>query len=179
MNEDPFIDLKEVIEKDIAATGFYPKENPPGREPTISGGLENKSKAELKNLYDQFLAYYEYVTDDITRLIGYVSVTKVRLDHASAAAVRRAHANPEYTNADLRKAGATTDPVYVEAQKDNLYFKTLLNMQEERRRKFSKCMDRLGRELWFRTQDDSKSLDFNGKGPGTQGGFSRGYRKLE
>ena len=185
--KDVFLNLKNTLEQDLESTGFTVDDSPPGEEPKIRGDLQSLSIESIKEKYDQFMAYYEYVTDEITRLLGYTAITKARMELAHASAVKKAHANKELTNAEIRKAWVTSESEYVEAHRDHLYFKTMLNMQEERRKKFSKAMDRLGREMWFRnTGDTKKYADFEERSDQKMSGrnsnrasFGRGYKEIK
>ena len=108
----------------------------------------------MKDLYDEFLAFYEYLTDNIVRCLGFVSVAKARMELKKAEALIAAKKDDSVTNAESRNGFVLTNPAYMAAQQDHIYFKTMLAMHEERRRKISKSMDRIGRELWLRTQDE-------------------------
>jgi len=84
------------------------------------------------------------------------TISKARLDLKTAEASQRAASDQRLTNADMRKASVDTDPGVIGAKRDYIYFKGRLSVQEDRKKKISKCMDRIGRELWFRTQNDSE-----------------------
>jgi len=151
--DDIFLDLKSQLEADLKTTGFNPGTEPPQKEPEIITNLSELRVSSLKNLYDQYLIFYGYLTDQITRCLVFSEVTKARQAQKQAEAMKEAHANKELTNADIRKAYVETNNSYLLAKRDYLYFKQLLAAHEERRRKMSKSMDRVGRELWLRTQD--------------------------
>jgi len=152
---DLFLDLRETLEEDLRVTGFSPSKEPPGTEPIIPPGLSSKSNGFLKDLYDEFLSYYAYLTDQVAQDTCYSSVSKARLGLKSAEATKRVASDSKLTNSDQRKAAVETDPDVVGALRDYTYFKAKLAVQEDRKRKVSKCMDRIGRELWFRTQNES------------------------
>lgn len=151
---DTFLELKTQLERELKATGFSPKAEPPLKEePTVNSNLSAMSLNQLKDLYDEYLMFYGYLTDQITRCLCFVEVTKARQAQQHAEAMKKAHNDKSLTNADLRKADVETNSAYIRAKRDYLYFKQLLAAHEERRRKMSKSMDRVGRELWLRTQD--------------------------
>jgi hypothetical protein len=155
--EDIFLILKSTIEKDLEETGFVLDEGPPSVEPKIRGGIDDLSMVQLKNLYDQFLSFYEYLSDEVTRFIGYVNITKARHDHVEASVLKRIYASGDFKNAESRKCELLTDPIYLGAQKDYLYCKTMLSTQRERRDKLLKSIERLGREFWLRKDSHTKS----------------------
>ena len=156
--KDLFLELRGTLEEDLKRTGFDPDTNPPGKEPKIRGSVSDLDAPNLKKLYDQFLAFYDYITDQIATDIGFVMVSKARLEQVHAQALLRAQGDSSLKNAEQRKAAATTDGTYVGAQRDYTYFKAKLAMQQERRDKYKRAMDRIGRELWYRTQDDSQEF---------------------
>ena len=129
---------------------------PPSTEPKIRGSVDDMAIKQVKDLYDQFLAFYEYLSDEVARFIGYANITKARHDHVEATVLKRIHAAGECKNAESRKCALLTDLEYIGAQKDYVYCKTMLSTQRERRDKIQKSMDRLGRELWLR-KDDTKA----------------------
>ena len=155
--KDLFLELRGTLEEDLKRTGFDPDQNPPGKEPKIRGSVSDLDAPDLKRLYDEFLAFYDYITDQIATDIGFVMVSKARLEQVHAQALLRAHNDASLKNAEQRKAFATTDATYVGAQRDYTYFKAKLAMQQERRDKYKRAMDRIGRELWLRTQDENES----------------------
>jgi hypothetical protein len=158
--KDIFLELRGALEEDLKSTGFDPDKNPPGKEPKIKGAIGNLDITELKDLYDSFLAFYDYITDQIATDIGFVMVSKARLEQVHAQALLKAHTDSSLKNSEQRKMTAVTDPTYVGAQRDHTYFKAKLAMQQERRDKYKRAMDRIGRELWMRTQDSSPTEFF-------------------
>jgi hypothetical protein len=178
---DIFLDLKTTLEKDLKSTGFSPDRKPPlEKEPKIEANLSRVETEGLKDLYDQYLIFYSYLTDQITRCIVFFEVTKARHVQKHAEAMKKAHTNKNLTNADLRKACVETDVIYLNAKRDFLYFKQMLAAHEERRRKMSKSMDRVGRELWFRTQSDSSAYHsgYSSNNEQVHEKFKHKYRKV-
>ena len=151
---DPFLELREQLEGALVKTGFNPAPNPPSKEPRVVGSLSDASDRELKNLYDSFLAFYDYLTDELTRCEVYLETTKERADTVHASIILEANKQKELTNAEARKSYVITHPAHIAAKKDYLYFKQLYSAQEQRRKKMSKSMDRLYRELMLRLNED-------------------------
>jgi hypothetical protein len=155
--QDLFLSLRTTLDEDLKATGFAPDRSPPGREPRVPRELRDLDNYSLKGLYDEFLAYYDYLSDQIAQDNGYSLIGKARLELMAATASRKAQADKSLTNADARKAFVETDQELLGAKRDYVYFKARLQTQRERRDKISKCMERIGRELWFRAQDTETS----------------------
>lgn len=178
---DLFLELRGTLEEDLKKTGFNPDSNPPGTEPKIRGAISDLSAPALKKLYDEFLAFYDYVTDQIATDIGFVMVSKARYEQVQAQTTLRAHADNSLKNAEMRKAFVSVDPTVVGAQRDYTYFKAKLAMQQERRDKFKRAMDRIGRELWYRTQDEQGFYTPSGPPKPTQREdvqkFKSGYKR--
>lgn len=152
--DDLFLSLRGIIEKDLRTTGFNPDPEPPSKEPRFPRDLSKMRTPDIKELYDNYLSWYEYLTDQLAQDQAFLTVAKARLDTVWAEATRRVAKNKEATNADLRKAFIQTDLSYLGAVQDHTYFKAKLGVQVERREKVKRSMDRIGRELWFRTQDE-------------------------
>ena len=168
---DIFLALKGKLERDLKATGFSPSKDPPKEtEPVIDKVLSKCTSTELRDLYDEFLMFYNYITDQITRCLCFLEVTKARQSQHHAEAMQEAHISKKLTNADLRKAYVETHGSYLAAKRDYLYFKQLLSAQEERRRKISKSMERISREIWLQTQEPDTPKPK---------GLSHRYRKVE
>ena len=151
-DQDLFLDLRKTLEEDLRATGFSPDREPPGEEPRIPQGLKDLPNEDLKSLYDTFLAFFEYISDQLAKASSYATISKARLESVAADATLACVRDKQLTNADLRKAFVIK--ASVGAKRDYVYFKAQVDVHEARLRKISKSMDRLGRELWFRAQDE-------------------------
>ena len=149
----PYLALREQLEKDLAKTGFDPRSSPPCKEPVIVGSLSDKTERDLRDLYDVFLSFYDYLTDEITRCEIYLGTTKERANTVFAAISLKILEDGQYSTVDARKHAASIHPAYLIARKDYLYFSQLHSALEERRRKMSKSMERIHREISFRMQD--------------------------
>tara|TARA_B100000886_G_scaffold340104_1_gene307933 strand:- start:946 stop:1455 length:510 start_codon:yes stop_codon:yes gene_type:complete len=152
--DDLFLSLRGIIEKDLRSTGFAPDKEPPSKEPRFPRDLSKMPTDKIKSLYDDYMSWYEYLTDQLSQDQAFLTVAKARLDTVWAEATKRVAKIKEATNADLRKAYIQTDVEYLGAHQDYIYFKSKLQVQTERRDKVKRSMDRIGRELWFRTQDE-------------------------
>lgn len=146
----PFQKLQQKIDEDLAATGFSPQAEPPLEEPELPSRLSGKTSTELKNLYDDLLRFYGYLSDQTTRYEPFLVTTKKVLETLSAEARKEANSNSSLKNAEARKAYIETHSAVLSATADYLYFKQLNAAQEERKRKLSKYMDRVYRELALR-----------------------------
>ena len=141
--KDLFLALRDTLEEDLKRTGFNPDTNPPGREPRIRGSVAALKAPELKEMYDEFLAFYDYITAQIVTDIGFEVVSKARLEHVQASVTLKAHADSSLKNAEQRKTFVYNDPAYLGAKRDYTYFKGKLAMQQERRDKYKRAMDRI------------------------------------
>ena len=153
VKQDLFLQLRTIIESDLKSTGFNPDSEPPSVEPRFPRNLSKMETAAIKELYDDYMSWYEYLTDQLSQDSAFLTVSKARLDTVQAEATKRVAKNKDATNADLRKAHIQTDIEYLGAFQDYTYFKSKVTVQSERRDKVKRSMDRIGRELWFRTQD--------------------------
>ena len=157
---EPYLKLRTQLEKDLKKSGFIPASEPPCEEPYIQGNISDMSEKSLKDMYDKFLAFYDYLTDLITHQEVYLHTTKERSDTIYAAIFLEAMKDKALSNAEARKCFVQIHPAYMVAKHDYLYCKQYHAAQEERRRKISKSMDRLYRELMLRAQRDSPSEAF-------------------
>ena len=107
---NPFLELREQLETALLNTGFSPKANPPSKEPKVVGSLSDASDKELKDLYDSFLAFYDYLTDELTRCEIYLETTKERADTVHASIVLEANTQKELTNSE--KLCASTSSIH-------------------------------------------------------------------
>lgn len=149
----PFLELKDRLEKDLKATGFNPANNPPSVEPSLPAKLSVLTDDGLRDLYDDFLKYYDYLTDQITRCEVYLGTTKERAAAIYAAIKLEAAQDDRFKNAEARNSFVDVHPAYLAAMQDYLYFKQFHAAQEERRKKISKSIERVSRDLWGRSQD--------------------------
>lgn len=150
--EDVFLALRTTLENDLRATGFSPDREPPGEEPRIPQGLKYLPNEDIKGLYDSYLSFFEYISDQLAKASSYATISKARLETVAAEATLATARDSKLTNSELRKAFITKS--CLGAKRDYVYFKAQVDVHEARLRKISKSMDRLGRELWFRTQED-------------------------
>lgn len=159
---DDYLRLRDSMESDLRKTGFDPKVDPPCKEPSISRGVTGLAKDELMELYDSYLAYYDYISDEITRLEVYLRTTEKRASvikaHLTLEASKR---KKELSNAELRGAWVEVHPSYQSALQDHLYFKQMHDAQEQRLRKMSKAMDKVYWAMWARDQPHPDSRPMN------------------
>lgn len=152
MEKHPLDEIRDTLEEDLHATGFSPQANPPGAEPRFPAEAATRTTEQLRQLYDDYLAFYEYLTDRIIELMTFLGPSQAKLQQEKAAATLEVASNKAYSNAELRDAAVTTNPRVRACVEEVTYYKTLLESQEERRRKMSKAMERLYREIYLRTE---------------------------
>lgn len=167
-----FLELSDEVDRELVSSGFNPSKEPPGTEPTLPANVSRESDDRVKELYDNFLVFYNYLSDRIAQTTVYLGLTKQRVSVVEAQIVLEAGTKKsELHNAELRKAYVTSHPALIAAQKDYLYFKQTVDAQNTRLKKLSKSMDRLYRELMIRQPQYS---------PGTHSREnSSGYRQPE
>jgi len=145
--KDIFLDLKDMLTADLERSGFKRATVPPGPEPVLPRRLRELSAQEVGDSCDDFQAFYNYLTDEIVFCLTYEGPTKVRLDAVRALARKRVTLDTTLTNDRARENEVEVDPEYMGAVRDYCYFKTTHEKYEEWRRKISKSMERLYREL--------------------------------
>lgn len=174
---DRFLELKNAIEGELERTGFRPSVVPPGPEPALPTRLAGMPTDEVLGLCDDFQGFYNFLTDEITRCLTFEEVTKARVSYTRAVALKRVLMDKSLSNDKLRSAEIETDEQFLEAQGEYLYFKQMHEAQEERRRKLSKSMDRLYRELNLRgTGHPSPQSSQYGRAPMPARGFPDGFK---
>jgi len=149
---DVFIALKDTLEQELQRTGFKQPEAPPIGEPEMPRRLRELAIDDLVDLVDDFQVFYNYLSDEITRVLTFEGITKAQVDLQYALAKKEAALNKELTNESARNIEVETNEVYLGAVADYLYFKQGHAQLEERRRKISKSIERLYRELMYRDQ---------------------------
>jgi hypothetical protein len=147
-DRDPFLELQDALEKDLAATGFNPDMTARTDEPRIDGRLSGRTEIALKDLYDDLLNFYDYLSDQITRYILRKDSAKARIAYVRATTAR--DLPKSLSNAEARKAYIESHDAVVTVICDHLYFKQMHESLEERRRKISKSIERVSRELYLR-----------------------------
>ena len=78
---DLFMSLRGIIEKDLQATGFAPDSEPPSKEPRFPRNLSKLGTSEVKELYDDYMSWYEYLTDQLSQDQAFLTVTTVSYTH--------------------------------------------------------------------------------------------------
>lgn len=147
-----YADLTTLLETDMRMLGFDATRQPPGEEPTLKKGADSLSLPDLKAAYDEYLAYYDFLTTQRIRFATKLLVCQARLDHAQAMATLQVARNKEvYSNAELRDAAVRVEPAVVSASTEVLYLRGMRDSLEERRHSMTKTMDRLYREIMLRT----------------------------
>jgi hypothetical protein len=176
---DIFLDLQETLDRDLRATGFAPDDEPPGLEPKFRGSVSGMHTEEIKDLYDTFLAFHGYVSEQHAQAALNATIAEARWKSLQASFVKESQADSSLRNADLRKAAIATDPNCLSAQRDHVYFKSTAAAHEKRLQRMSKVMARLARELWHRTQETDMPYDFStrsGQPDSGRAASPRGYK---
>ncbi len=152
MEQDLFLGLKEQLDADLEETGFRVQRRKL-IEPRVPTPIRTQSRDSLKDVYDQLLTYYDYLTDLIVGDTRGLAVAKGRKDDVLALASARVYNEKAHKNAGARQAAVDSDGEVRLAKRDLTYFTTRVKSHTERRDKIKRWMDRVGRELWLRTQD--------------------------
>jgi aspartyl/asparaginyl-tRNA synthetase len=90
------------------------------------------------------------LTDQITRCEVYLETTKKRVEIVKSELTLQSMNEPSLANAEARKAWVEAHEAHLVVLFDYLYFKQLYAAQEQRRKKMSKSMDRIYREIMSR-----------------------------
>ena len=150
--------VQQLIEQDLLDSGFNSSQNPPGKEPALPAQVGTMSLQELRDLYDAYLAFYEYLTNQLVQLIPKLAVVQEQLIYKEAKARLRIAKDKEFTNEALRDAAISIDDKVLDARLEVRTINGIKQAQEERRNKMSKTMERLYRELVLREQPNYKQL---------------------
>ncbi len=114
----------------------------------------------MKDTYDAFLQYRGILVHEFARSRGLELAAKANEEHVFAVAMRNAKKyKTEATNAEERKAVALTDANYVAANADLVTLKGLRYALEEEVGQLDKTLDRIGRELFYKTGGNSGGSD--------------------
>lgn len=146
---DLFDRVREALEYDLEASGFS-QSTYRGKEPEPPERLGALNLETLGDLYDTYLSFYCYTSNLLCRAVNYLGVTDAKVKIAKARALLSIAGNKSYSNAELRDAYVTLDPEVVQTTADYTYFRSSYDAQEERRRKLSKILERIFREMAFR-----------------------------
>ena len=176
---DRFVDLKNTIEEEMRRTGFYPAPHPPAeKEPELPASLSGMAYEDMLKICDELQTFYNYITDEITRCIAFEGSVDMRLRVAEATARRRVTKDKTLPNDKIREAEITLDEGYLDAMEEVKYFEGRHKQLEERRRKHSKSLDRLYREMNLRGQDTPSQYggQHYGRAPMPKSGFQDGFK---
>jgi hypothetical protein len=151
--------VRDKLEKSLGDTGFDPAPEPPSEEePKITTSIARMSEEDIGELYDDFLKYYNYLTDEITRCEVFLKTTQYKLKAMEAELKLHANSHSKslgLSNVELRTAWVESHSLYLSCLHDYLYFKQLYAAQDQRRKKMSKSMDRIWRDLTLRRESYS------------------------
>lgn len=143
--------LLGMLETDLANTGFNPEKEPPGLEPRLPKGVSSLPQSQLRAHYDDYQAFYEFLTDQLIKILPHLETNRERAKTTLATVRGEVSANTALTNKEARDSAIETDERVIGTRVRVVYLETLQAAQEERRKKMSKAMERLYRELMLRT----------------------------
>lgn len=134
--------IAAAIQEDLRNTGFVAPQAPPALEPLITRPISTMSAGECRVMYDECLAFSEYLTGVLVQLASFYRPAKHKLE------VSRAKLKLEHTKLanDLRDARVIVDTSDQAAEL--MYIATMMDAHEERRKKLSKIMERLWRQIY-------------------------------
>jgi hypothetical protein len=149
---DVFMELRSSLEQELERTGYRSPDGPPFAEPEMPRRLRELTTDQTVDLLDDFQSFYNYLSDEITNVLTFEGAIKARVDLQYATVKMEVLQDKSLTNEASRSAAIETDPRYLSAMRDYLFFKQSHAQLEERRRKISKSLERLYRELIYRDQ---------------------------
>jgi hypothetical protein len=146
-----YLETVAQLESELDSTGYALERDPPGKEPELPDRvIRDLTVNEVKDLYDKFLAFHAFLSHQLAKCLIYLGAAEARARVARAEVFQRICADKTYTNAELREGAVLLDEDFQRIDADRLYFKSLFDIQEERRKSMSKIMERLARELALR-----------------------------
>jgi len=140
------------LEDDLIKTGWQAEPGESPGEPDWPGKLSDLSTQEIKDSYDMYLAWYNYLSNEVGRVAVKIRTAKEWAKLVEAEVNLVSNTLSELSNAEIRKSWMLTHPAYMHARSEFIYFKTRYEEQEARIAKCKKNMSRLNRELWDRSQ---------------------------
>ena len=141
----------DQLEQDHASIGLVPRDRLIA-EPQLPESISTLPPDQVKELYDQYLAYYDFLTEQlIFREIG-LGVAGSNLRHVEAVVLLRVSALPGKSNKDVRDASVLVDLDYRDANEHFAIVSGYVKAVSEKRNVCSKIMDRLYRELMLRSE---------------------------
>ena len=106
---DKFDQLRGMLEQDLANTGFNPEREPPGLEPRLPKGVSSLPQDQLRAHYDDYQAFYEFLTDQLIRILPHLETNRERAKTTLAAVRGEVLANTALTNKEARDSAIETD----------------------------------------------------------------------
>ena len=145
----------EALEQDLAALGIAPKEERTP-QPDFPENASAMSDDQLKETYDQYLQFYDYLTDQLSSReigLGFAAgnLKAVEADLTVAVAAE----NPKMS-VDMRAAHVVRHPYYLEANQQHCTVVGSVKAFQAKMHSCSKIMDRLYRELLLRSESNKQ-----------------------
>lgn len=148
----PYAAAAERVQRILTKLGVPDNPNTNASSPILTINIRELSVDALKDLYDSFLVYRGILVHEFARSRGLELAAKANEEHVFAVAMRNAKKfKTEATNAEERKAVALTDASYVAANAELVTLKGLRYALEEEVGQLDKTLDRIGRELFYKT----------------------------
>lgn len=162
-----------LLEQDLADLGIGPKAvlTP---QPDFPENASAMSDDQLKETYDRYLQFYDYLTDQLTSReigLGFAAGNLKAIEADLAVAV--AAENPKMS-VDMRAAHVVRHPYYLQANQQHCTVVGSVKAFQAKMHSCSKIMDRLYRELLLRSESNkqygrSQSPVFQPSVPNTPG----------
>ena len=147
---NPFDIALEAFDEQMESTGFVRRE--PITEPDFPKDLSSVESADgLKLNYDTWIRYYLYLANEVALNEGLRIVVQREAKLAYSQAYLRACMSNKLKNDASRKAGADCDELTVQARAEETRVIAVYRALTARLKAASKAMDRIGRELYYRT----------------------------
>ena len=145
--------LRQAVEEELITLGLaspIEEKNIRNRRPVYPEQITKLTEIELRDNYDLYLGFYEFLTTQLIRFKSSLLVEQHKAKKVRAAAVIDISKDKTLTNADLKAAAVELYGALTEVENEVLYLTNIVEGFEEAKRSASKIMDRLYRELMLR-----------------------------
>lgn len=144
-----YADVQDALEADLAAIGLT-LNTVQVEQPVFPENVQDLPERRVKELYDHYLCYYEFLTDQlIFREIG-LGIAQENKKYVEAVELLNVTKAMGKSSQDLRDAAVLKSDAYQEASHHLAYLQGFTKGVGEKRSVVSKIMDRLYRELLLR-----------------------------
>lgn len=164
-----FSDIKSRMDNELAKQGFAAEEpSPVGEPPKIKSHLTKKKSSQLRDMYDDLMAWYDYLDGEAIRNSTQLATAKKKLKIVDAELILYVNKFSDtlgLSNAEQRAAWVERHPLHIVVSKDILFFSEMAAANDSRKKKISKSMERIWREITARKEVPK----YNGPMPRTYG----------